>query len=217
MSDEYDPEPVRGLPERLPAGEKILWQGVPRWRSLAIRAFHARKVAFYCGLLLAWRLVSDLTGGASPAAASMGLLWILPIALAAVALPTLLAWLFARSTVFTITNRRVVLRFGVAIPMAINLPFAKIASAGLKSFRDGTGDIPLALSGGDKIAYLFLWPYARRWRFTKPEPMLRAVPDAAEVAGILAGALERAAVTAAAEQEPEQLPRIKRQPIASAA
>lgn len=215
MIDEFDHEPIRGLPGRLPAGEQLLWQGAPRWRSLAIRAFHVRKVALYCALLLAWRVSSDLASGVPVGTMLSGLTWILPIAFAAVALPTLLAWLFARSTVFTITSRRVVIRFGVALPMSINLPFAKVASAGLKTYADGTGDVPLVLTGPDKIAYLHLWPYARRWRLSRPEPMLRAVPDASHVARILADALEAAAHQPA--EEPAVVPRIKRQALASAA
>lgn len=214
MSDEFDHEPIPGLPGRLPAGETLLWQGAPKWRSLAIRVFHARKIAIYCGLLLAWRLIADLMGGASLGATLQGLLWILPIAGAAVGLPTLLGWLYARSTMFSITNRRVVMRFGVALPMAINLPFSQIASAGLKTYRDGTGDIPLALAGSDKIAYIHLWPFARPWRLARPEPMLRAIsaPDAA--ARTLAKALEKAQAEPADEA---CVPRIKRHAMASAA
>ena len=28
---EYEDEPVEGFPENLPEGEKIIWQGQPRW------------------------------------------------------------------------------------------------------------------------------------------------------------------------------------------
>ena len=36
---EHEFEPVHGLPEKLPAGEKILWQGSPDWKTLANEAF----------------------------------------------------------------------------------------------------------------------------------------------------------------------------------
>ncbi|HBB55427.1 MAG TPA: phosphopantetheine adenylyltransferase, partial [Hyphomonadaceae bacterium] len=35
MTKEFDFEPVRGLPEALPAGEAILWQGAPSAWGLA--------------------------------------------------------------------------------------------------------------------------------------------------------------------------------------
>ena len=45
--DDFDFEPVRGLPQILPKGERMLWQGAPRWQDLAVHAFHARKVVWY--------------------------------------------------------------------------------------------------------------------------------------------------------------------------
>lgn len=182
-----------GLPGPLPAGERVLWQGRPQWRSLARRAFHVRKLAIYCGALALWRVVADLSEGVPVSTIATALMWLLLLALVAVGLPALLAWLYARSTVYTITDRRVVMRYGVALPMTLNIPFRIIGSAAAKVHADGTGDLPLALTGSDRIAYLHLWPLARPWRLARPEPMLRAVPDAERVATILARALGAAA------------------------
>jgi hypothetical protein len=103
---------------------------------------------------------------------------------------TLLALAVQRSTVYTITNKRVVMRIGAAIPKHINLPFAMIEAAALRFYPGGAGDIPLTLGGDARIGYVHLWPHARPWRFSKPEPMLRCVPNAAAVAETLAGALQ---------------------------
>ena len=194
----------RGLPAPLPPGERLLWQGAPRWGALARRAFHVRKLAVYCAALLAWRVAADLSDGQSPASAALGAVWLTPLVLGAVGIPALLAWLFSRTTVYTITSRRVVLRSGVALPMTLNIPFRLVESAALKTYRDGTGDIPLALAGPDRISYLHLWPNMRPWRAARPEPMLRAVPDAARVAEILAQALAAAAEAAPADQPQER-------------
>ena len=53
---EHDYEPVPGLPERLPEGETILWQGAPMAQSFARYAFHIRAVAAYFALLAVWHL-----------------------------------------------------------------------------------------------------------------------------------------------------------------
>jgi hypothetical protein len=37
----------------------------------------------------------------------------------------------------------------------------------------------------DKIAYFHLWPHARPWRLANPEPMMRCIPDAKQVATLL--------------------------------
>lgn len=204
--NEFDHEPVRGLPERLPAGEHILWQGAPRFAALARRAFHVRKLALYCGLLLAWRVAAGVSDGETLGAIAVSAVWVVPFALVAVGLPLLLAWLYARTTVYTITNRRVVMRFGVALPMSLNLPFRLIGAAGVRSYADGSGDVTLTLTGPDRIAYLHLWPNARPWRIARPEPMLRCIPAAAQVADVLADAL--ATTAPAVAPQPTEIGRI---------
>jgi hypothetical protein len=184
--NEYEHEPVPGLPETLPDGESMIWQGAPRWQGLALRAFHARKAAIYFGLLAAAHVGLQLQAGVGPAEALQGAAWLVLLGAAAVGLLTLLGWLYARSTVYTITNRRIVMRFGVAIPMMINIPLAKIESADLKRFGDGSGDLLFSLVAGEKTAYWMIWPHARPWRFFPAQPMLRSIPAVAEVARRLA-------------------------------
>ncbi|MEM1103487.1 MAG: hypothetical protein AAGH48_05230, partial [Pseudomonadota bacterium] len=53
--DDFAAEPIRGLPEALPEGERILWQGEPTWRQLAVNVFHIRALAIYFGVLMIWR------------------------------------------------------------------------------------------------------------------------------------------------------------------
>jgi len=190
--DDFAVEPIPGLPERPPEGEHILWQGAPDWRALARRAFHTRKIAIYAGLLLTWHGTAALYDGASLGTALTAIAGALPLAAAAVGLPALLAWLTARSTIYTITSKRLVIRGGVALPLTVNLPFSKIDAAAIKQHRDGSGDIPLTLKGDDRIAYLALWPNVRPWRLARPQPMLRALPDAADVAPLLVRALTAA-------------------------
>jgi hypothetical protein len=211
-------EPIRGLPEPLPPGERILWQGSPDWRALAVRALHVRKVAAYFGLLAAASVAGSVVidGKALPAALGSAAGLALP-ALAALGLLGLYAFLAAGATVYTITDRRVVMRFGVALPLTVNIPFKIVGSAGLKLDRDGTGDIPLALTGRGKIAYLALWPHARPWRVSRPEPMLRAVPDAARVGRLLAGALAVPAGRAPAITVEPEAPPEPAGPVAAAA
>lgn len=186
---EYEFEPVPGLPENLPRGEVILWQGAPRWQSLARHAFHALKIAIYFAVLALVIVAWHLQSGRSLLLAMGGVVWLAILGGIAIGLLLLLAWAVSRATLFTITNRRVVMRFGVAIEMCINLPFAQITNADLKVFKDGTGDIPLTLTGPVSASYIVFWPYVRPWHFAIPQPMLRAVPNAEQVAEVLAEAL----------------------------
>ena len=187
--NEHESEPVRGLPEQLPAGETILWQGTPRWGVLARRTFHTRKVAAYFALLLAWLVYADIADGIPGGQIALSSLWLVVGGAVAIGLLSALAWLLARSAIYTITNRRVVMRFGVALTMAFNFPFRRIRAVGLRLYSDGSGDLPISLFDGDRIAYLVLWPHARPWHFAPSQPMLRGVVDAQRVAEILSRAI----------------------------
>jgi hypothetical protein len=186
--DDYHVEPMPGLPENLPAGEYILWQGAPRWWELARRVFHIRAAAAYLLVLVLVRSGMRLQNGGTHAAL-LSMLSLLPFVLMGLGLLALLAWLSSRTTLYTLTNRRVVFRIGIALPMAINIPFSAIAEAGLRQGAGGTGDIVLTLTKGNRIAYSNLWPHVRPWRFKAPEPLLRTIDDAESVAGLLAAAL----------------------------
>ncbi len=202
MTDhDHAPEPIRGLPERPPPGETILWQGAPCWRSLNRRVFHARKVVVYFAILMAWSGISTWADGAAVTEAVQSALMLVPVLLVGLGLLALLAWLIGRTTVYTITNRRLVMRFGIALPMTINLPFSAVDTARLKAFNGGKGDISVVLNGSQRVGYAVLWPHVRPWRIGRPEPTMRSVPDAARVAEILADSL--AAMHSVAERTGE--------------
>lgn len=179
---EYEIEPIPGLPGQLPAGERILWQGSPDWRVLARTAFHTRLVTGYFALLSGWGTAGALWAGGSYLGAAMTIL----VGAVGIGLLHLLAWGSARGTIYTLTNRRIVLRIGIAVPKCINLPLAMIESLDAAIRADGSGDLPLTIAGPPKLGYLALWPHARAWRIARPQPMLRAVPDAESVAALIA-------------------------------
>lgn len=188
-------ETRRVSPEAMDAGEQLLWQGRPRWQSLAVHAFHARKVALYFGVLALWRLAEALAVGGGSGALLEAALTLVPGGLA-VGLLTGLACASARSADYRITDRRVVLRVGVAVPMTVAVPLSVVDAAALREHRDGSGDITLRLAAGQRASYVVLWPHVRPWRITRPEPMLRGIHDAEQVATVLAAALAGRPVSA---------------------
>jgi hypothetical protein len=192
-NNEHDGEPIRGLPGYLPAGEHILWQGSPDWRTLARSAMKAHWVALYFGGLVTWNLVNGLATSRPIDEVALTAVFSLLAGLVCVGLLVGYAWANARTTVYTLTNKRFVLRHGVALSKCFNIPYPTIASAQLKVDEKGVGDIPISLGGGAKIAYPHLWPHARPWKFVSPQPMMRALPDAAAVAERLSVQLQIAA------------------------
>ena len=191
---EHDYEPVWGLPGPLPAGETVLWQGKPEWRTLARHAFHFRVLAAYLGGL--WLLAAY--GTALDQAGLLVLARNAGMACAALGVVAGFAWLIGHTTAYTVTNRRVVLRFGIALAKTINLPFALIDGANVRPER---GDLALQLRATQRLAFLVLWPHVRPWRLARAEPMLRGLPDAVSVAQILGRAL-----AASAEQAAQPMP-----------
>jgi hypothetical protein len=180
---EHEWEAAPGLPSALPKGEHVVWQGAPDWKRLAIHAFHVRKIALYFALMLSVQAI-NLT-------APEGLVSWKPLVVAAslyaVALALLLgtAWLSARSTLYTLTNKRVVMRIGIVLTLTFNLPYKRIAGASLKAQGQGTGDIALALHPEDRIGWVHLWPHQRAWHVSHPQPTLRCVPQGQHVGGQL--------------------------------
>lgn len=187
---EIEVEPIPGLPHALPAGERILWQGRPQTWELAHHTFQLPWLCAYFALFTCARGVFAFYDGQGLAGALLASVVVLPLAALCLGVLSLISWLNARATVYTITTRRVVMRFGVAFPMTFNLPFKRLAAANLKTRKNGSGDIALQLASPDRIAWLHLWPHARPWRLAKAQPMLRAIPDAAQVAGVLADAVQ---------------------------
>ncbi len=183
---------TRGLPSRLPAGERVLWQGAPAARVLLRSMFHIRFVSAYFALIILWCAVSSLHDGGTAVAVAPSAALMTGVALVPVSLMAIYALLVQRTTIYTITSRRVVMHFGVAFPMSFNIPFSKIAAAALHTDVDGSGDIALQLLPGQKLAYLVMWPNVRPWRMKRPEPMLRGIADAEPVAKLLAQALAAA-------------------------
>ncbi len=116
-------------------------------------------------------------------------IWLGVLGAGAIALFQLFAWLVARSTVYTITNRRLVFRAGVALPLSINIPFKQIAAVRLTTHGDGTGNLAVALRPAARIGYLYMWPHARPWHFSRTEPMFRCIPDAEHAGQVLRDAL----------------------------
>jgi hypothetical protein len=187
--DDFNFEPIKGLPEQLPEGEHILWQGAPDPRLLAREALGVRWVAAYFALLAFWRV------GVSAADVPFGIALMhgLPFVISGLIACGILygiAYVQARSTVYTLTNKRVAMRIGAALTMTLNLPYTWIGTAKLDLKPSGHGTLAFELIGETRISYLMSWPHVRPWRMARTQPALRCIPDAQNVARIFAEAAE---------------------------
>jgi hypothetical protein len=188
---EHEWEAAPGLPSALPKDERIVWQGAPDWKRLAIHAFHVRTIALYFLVMLAVQAINltapDSGTGMKPLAEVDWKPMVVAASLYSVALAMLMgtAWMSARSTLYTLTNKRVVMRIGIVLTLTFNLPFKRIVGASLKPQGKGTGDIALALHPEDRIGWAHLWPHQRAWYVKQPQPTLRCVPESQQVGELL--------------------------------
>lgn len=183
---EYEFEAAPGLPETLPAGERVLWQGAPQAALLARHVFHLRKLMVYFAGMITLQALYVAGDPTASVASSLSL----SVLLVCVCLGFLrvVAWYAARNTMYTLTNRRVVMRIGMVLTLSLNIPLKKIQSASLRSMKSGSGDLALGLNGPDRLGWLHLWPHVRAWTFRQPEPCLRCIPDLTHVAALFAKA-----------------------------
>lgn len=159
--------------------ERLLWKGRPDVALLARSAFHTYSIAFYFAVLVA---IAMATGRPGTAAIAAGL------GVATLAILYFLAWLSARTTLYILTDVRLMMRIGMAIETRINVPLKQVKAAHLRERGKGFGDIALELNGERLLGYVLLWPHVRPNHLNHPQPMLRAVPEVARVAQLMADA-----------------------------
>ncbi len=183
MIREHEEEPVLGIPEKLPQGERLLWQGSPDLLQFLLHSLHARKVALWFLIIAVWRTVSNyqLTGVIDlQLLGPLGFAFVL-----AMALLGLLALLLTRSTVYSMTNRRIIMRFGLAVPLTLNLPLSQILSASTREFKHDNGNIALSITPDKRLSYWVLWPHVRPFHWLQCQPTLKNIANVTQVAHTL--------------------------------
>ena len=179
------PDGALNLSENLPNGEQLIWQGHPERRALATRAMYLKYIAFYLVVLIAAR-TGYLIMDDEPVATWSGMLVWQVLASAFVMLLIVgLATVYSRTTRYSLTNERLIIKTGAAITIHINLPLQQITAADLREYSDGTGDITLQVSRAEKLYWLLLWPNVRSWWIRPLRPVLRGLRDAQTVAHLL--------------------------------
>jgi hypothetical protein len=182
---------ITGVEEALPPGEAVLWEGAPEALPLALRVLYLRALLFYWALVAVGFLAFSALGGRALGALAADLAWLLVVAGIGSGLIWGLARAVRRTTTYALTNRRMVIRLGVAFPSVLNLPLRRIDSVDLRGLGHGVGDIVLTPVAEDRIGWLYLWPHVKPWAWRDPIPALRAVADAEAVGRLIAAEVAR--------------------------
>jgi hypothetical protein len=142
---------------------------------VALHVFHVRTLAWYFAAMMLLQATYLL--GEPERNLFKPLLLSFLLSVISLGILSLMAWLTASTAMYTLTNKRVVMRIGIVLTLTFNLPLRMLAGASIKTNPDGTGDIALKLAGNDHIAWLNLWPHARPWALRHPEPSLRCIAN----------------------------------------
>ena len=186
---DFDFEIMPGVPAGLPNGEEILWQGKAQAKALAREAYKINWIAGYMLLVVLWRAGGAYADGGAALMLATGLPYLV-LTIAAYGVIYLLAWAQARASIYTITSARVIMRIGAALPVTYTIPFVRIATARLDLKPGGTGTIAIEITDGARLSYAVLWPHLRPGFAKVTQPAFRCIPDAQNVARLLADAAQ---------------------------
>jgi hypothetical protein len=182
---------ITGVEEPLPPGESLVWEGQPDVKTVAFRVLYLRAILVYWALIAAGFLAAGALGGRGSGNLAADLVWLMVVAAVGSGLIFGLAAAIRSSTTYALTDRRVVIRMGVAFPSVLNLPLHRIDSVDVRvtgKDREGreVGDLVLTPAGGERVGWLYLWPHVKPWAWRDPVPAFRAIPEAAYVGKLAA-------------------------------
>lgn len=189
VTREHELEPVPGLPGRLPAGEVILWQGRPDAALVARHVLKNRWIAMYFLAMAVWLAASGFYDGHATGGIVFSVAVIVALGAVMMGMIELFAWGVEKTTLYTITNERLVMRFGVALSLALNIPYRQFNAADMQLSGEKDGTIAVDLLPGARISWLVQWPHVRGWRFANPQPSLICLADARKAGSVLVEAI----------------------------
>lgn len=174
----------------LEPGEQILWQGRPEASALLRHLLRVRWLLAYLSGLLAWKLALIVWVRGLRPQEVFDAATLLVQGAVLIGIVAYFAWALARSTTYTLTDLRLVIRHGIALPGTVDIPLRAVRSIAVRTHGDGTGEVALAVRAGGSIGYSKLWPHVRGLGLSQPVPMLRGLPDAAVLSTRLARLLD---------------------------
>lgn len=182
IAPDFDDTAVPGLPGPLPAGEHMVWQGKPETGLVLRHVFKARWIAAYFAVMVGWLLVTGLYFGRAPVDIAMSVV----VMAVAGAMVIGFFWVYSvaihRTTIYTLTTRRIVMRTGVALPTCFNLPFTEVEAVDVLERADGSGNMALRFKPDIRLSWMVFWPHVRGLRLARPEPQLTGLKDVRAVA-----------------------------------
>jgi len=177
-------EAPKNILDAIPNGESILWKGRPSLWGFSWNLFGLKWITLYLSML---SIVSVARFFASDFYTAFYVDF-LPFFLSGIFASIILIGLAATqtySTVYIITENRVIIKTGAALSFLISMPFKKIKEVNLQKRGASIGTISFELFSKKRVPYISCWPSVRPWKFKKTQPAFSCVRSVEEVATIL--------------------------------
>jgi len=177
-------EAPKNILDAIPNGESILWKGRPSLWGFSWNLFGLKWITLYLSML---SIVSVARFFASDFYTAFYVDF-LPFFLSGIFASIILiglAAIQAYSTVYIITENRVIIKTGAALSFLISMPFKKIKEVNLQKRGASIGTISFELFSKKRVPYISCWPSVRPWKFKKTQPAFSCVRSVDEVATIL--------------------------------
>ena len=177
-------EAPKNILDAIPNGESILWKGRPSLWGFSWNLFGLKWITLYLSML---SIVSVARFFASDFYTAFYVDF-LPFFLSGIFASIILIGLAATqtySTVYIITENRVIIKTGAALSFLISMPFKKIKEVNLQKRGASIGTISFELLSEKRVPYISCWPSVRPWKFKRTQPAFSCIGSVDEVATIL--------------------------------
>ena len=177
-------EAPKNILDAIPNGESILWKGRPSLWGFSWNLFGLKWITLYLSML---SIVSVARFFASDFYTAFYVDF-LPFFLSGIFASIILIGLAATqtySTVYVITENRVIIKTGAALSFLISMPFKKIKEVNLQKRGASIGTISFELLSEKRVPYISCWPSVRPWKFKRTQPAFSCIGSVDEVATIL--------------------------------
>jgi len=177
-------EAPKNILDAIPNGESILWKGRPSLWGFSWNLFGLKWITLYLSML---SIVSVARFFASDFYTAFYVDF-LPFFLSGIFASIILIGLAATqtySTVYIITENRVIIKTGAALSFLISMPFKMIKEVNLQKRGASIGTISFELLSEKRVPYISCWPSVRPWKFKRTQPAFSCVRSVDEVATIL--------------------------------
>ena len=174
------PDEVR---KSVPNNEKIYWNGEPSWISFGYQVFGIKYLIFYF-ILSALYSVSQLGSVFSFIAFLVFYMPFLISGAFAAAILFVLAYIVACHTSYAITEKRIVIKTGVALVFLLNVPLKNIISIDKQRLAGGRGNLSFEARSKKRIPFVSCWPSVKGGSFVQPIPAFRSISNIEEI-GVL--------------------------------